>query len=586
MTRATDNGALRGLRPRRRLVYTLFLSFLLVGTVPLILSASKFVGFNRETLGRNLRMIQLETGKYLSSELSAYLDASGREIQLLAEILAESPGPSDFRRRIRTPAFDEFLRKLVQRSNFSEVHVLEPAGEGVRVGRGAGIGPDAGSLLEVLTQSLNVPELMVTPPILGEYGERLLVFAQRVGSRSGTVGVVMGVVELQPLLRRIDEFRVHEDFTVVDRRGVVILTNRPHQPDTLTEPELQAELDNLRGPVVKNFVYTSSRDAGRRIATVVPVRNLDWFVIVEAEEFITFYPLREVIRSTLLWLAVAFLLSGALGLMVSRHISRPVARLVATSKSLASGNFEQRASVASHNEIGELGEHFNIMADRIQGYIEDLRAAVQSNRRLFLESVQTIASAVDEKDPYTRGHSERVTHYSVSIAEEMNLDPEEIETLRVSALLHDVGKIGIPDSILKKPGALNESEFAFIRLHTLKGARLIGQISQLQDVIPGILSHHERLDGSGYPQGLKGAEIPLQARILAVADCLDALTTRRPYQEEIPLDQAVGMIEMGAAVLYDLKVVQALKSAIAKGKIRSREIAYTARSRDRSVAAR
>src|SRR5207248_8132749 len=152
-------------------------------------------------------------------------------------------------------------------------------------------------------------------------------------------------------------------------------------------------------------------------------------------------------------------------------------------------------------------------------------------RELFMNSIQMLAGAVDEKDPYTRGHSDRVTKYSLQIAKEMDLPEDFCEILRVSAQLHDVGKIGIEDRILKKPGALTEEEFTIMKTHTSKGANILRPVAQLKEMIPGIELDHEALDGRGYPHGFKGDQIPLLPSIIAVADTFDALTTNRPYQK-------------------------------------------------------
>src|SRR5262249_38303641 len=153
------------------------------------------------------------------------------------------------------------------------------------------------------------------------------------------------------------------------------------------------------------------------------------------------------------------------------------------------------------------------------------------NRDLFMGSIQMLAGAVDEKDPYTRGHSDRVTRYSVLISQELQLTDQSREVVRVAAQLHDVGKIGIEDRILKKPGALTDDEFGIMKTHTTKGANILRPVAQLKEMLPGIELHHESLDGRGYPHGLKDEQIPLLPRIIAVADTFDALTTNRPYQK-------------------------------------------------------
>src|SRR5436853_6377944 len=139
-----------------------------------------------------------------------------------------------------------------------------------------------------------------------------------------------------------------------------------------------------------------------------------------------------------------------------------------------------------------------------------------------------LAGAEDKKVPYTKGHSDRVTRYSVILATELALTSEEIEKIRISALLHDVGKIGIEDRILKKPGALTPEEFEIMKTHTTKGANILRPVKQLREMLPGIELHHEALDGRGYPRGLKDDQNPMLARVIAVADTFDAVTTNRP----------------------------------------------------------
>jgi len=182
-----------------------------------------------------------------------------------------------------------------------------------------------------------------------------------------------------------------------------------------------------------------------------------------------------------------------------------------------------------------------------------------------------LAGAVDEKDPYTRGHSDRVTRYSMMIANEMGLDPGSLEILRVSAQLHDVGKIGIEDRILKKPGALTPEEFEIMKTHTTKGANLLRPVPQLREMLPGIELHHEALNGRGYPYGLKGDDIPLLARVIAVADTFDALTTNRPYQKAYDAVDALRVIENLSGQRLDPGAVTALMAVFYRGDIRLRK---------------
>ena len=179
-----------------------------------------------------------------------------------------------------------------------------------------------------------------------------------------------------------------------------------------------------------------------------------------------------------------------------------------------------------------------------------------------------LAGAVDEKDPYTRGHSDRVTRYSVLLATEMGNTMEEIEKVRVSAQLHDVGKIGIEDRILKKPGALTPEEYEIMKTHTVKGANIVRQVEMLKDMIPGIELHHESLDGRGYPHGLKGDQIPELARIIMVADTFDAMTTNRPYQAAMDPEYVIRIINSMVNTKFDPRVVAALSVIFQRGGFR------------------
>jgi len=222
----------------------------------------------------------------------------------------------------------------------------------------------------------------------------------------------------------------------------------------------------------------------------------------------------------------------------------------------------------SSTEIGELANTFNLMSDDLERLVKDLKHAAEENKHLFLNSIQMLAGAVDEKDPYTRGHSDRVTKYSVMIAKELGMSAEEVEKIRIAAQLHDVGKIGIEDRILKKPGALTPEEYEVMKSHTVRGVNILRSVEQLREMIPGIELHHESMDGKGYPYGLKANEIPLSARIIAVADTFDAMTTNRPYQAAHEPEYAIKIINTLARNRLDPKVAGALTKIFERGELR------------------
>lgn len=190
--------------------------------------------------------------------------------------------------------------------------------------------------------------------------------------------------------------------------------------------------------------------------------------------------------------------------------------------------------------------------------------------KLFEGVIKVVAGAVDAKDPYTQGHSQRVSEFSVAIAEELGLPQEQIYHIRIGGILHDVGKIGVPDAILKKPDRLTEEEMDEMRQHPTKGYDIMQQEELrwlLRDELPALLEHHERLDGRGYPNGLKGEQIHEIGRIVAVADVFDALTSDRPYRAGMSIDDAFAILRRGAGSELDPRCVEALWRARQAGKV-------------------
>jgi putative nucleotidyltransferase with HDIG domain len=184
--------------------------------------------------------------------------------------------------------------------------------------------------------------------------------------------------------------------------------------------------------------------------------------------------------------------------------------------------------------------------------------------------MRAFVAAIDAKDPYTRGHSERVAAFSRTIARYLQL-PEEVQhKVWISGLLHDVGKIGVEDQVLLKEGKLTAEEFEKMKMHTVIGAEIMTPIEQLKEMVPGIRSHHEAWNGRGYPDGLKGEQIPLYGRIIGVADTFDAITTNRPYQQAYSLDYAVETIKKLTGSRFDAKIVTAFLRAFEAGEIRPR----------------
>ncbi|HWS85745.1 MAG TPA: HD domain-containing phosphohydrolase [Pyrinomonadaceae bacterium] len=303
-------------------------------------------------------------------------------------------------------------------------------------------------------------------------------------------------------------------------------------------------------------------------------------VIAIQDEHAALQSVTDMRRQTFYISMLAAFFALLIGFVFAKQLTHPVRELAAGAHRIAGGDFSQRIKVRSKTELGDLGESFNLMTDQLQQYIEDLQHSAEENRQLFIGTVKALAAAIDGKDPYTRGHSERVARFSLAIGESLGLPDDEMEKLRISALLHDVGKIAIEDSILKKPAALTDEEFEIMKGHPQKGFKIMSQIPAMKDFLPGMYMHHEMMDGRGYPQGLKGDQIPMQARIVSVADTFDAMTTDRPYQKGMSLEDAIERIKTFVGTRYDPKVVDALVAACDSGQITPGRVRLSQRAKD------
>ena len=252
---------------------------------------------------------------------------------------------------------------------------------------------------------------------------------------------------------------------------------------------------------------------------------------------------------TLVFTAAA-LLTLLVGTATASLLTRPIELLVRSMRTVSAGNLHHRARVTSKDEIGYLAQAFNEMT----ASLEEKTAALEETT---FASMEALARAIDARDPSTFGHSARVAAVSVELAEQMQMPFKEREALRRAALLHDIGKIGVQDRVLRKPGPLNQVERDEMREHSQIGHEMLKGLRFLHPSLPGILHHHERWDGGGYPTGLTGTAIPLLVRILSVADVFDALTSDRPYRQGLSFEAATSAIRHDAGLMFDPDVVSA-----------------------------
>ena len=219
-------------------------------------------------------------------------------------------------------------------------------------------------------------------------------------------------------------------------------------------------------------------------------------------------------------------------------------------------NFWDDVAVNSFAEI-LAKRHFENGINFEDELVKKINNAEIINHNNLMEMITSLAGAIDAKDPYTKGHSTSVSRYSEALARAINLPEADVERIKIGAMLHDVGKIGIPENVLKKPGKLDDNEWEIMKQHPTIGAeKVLAPNETLREFIPIVKYHHERLDGKGYPEGLKGEEIPLEARIVSVADAYHALVSDRPYRKGMPIEKACSILQEGAGVQWDSDLVR------------------------------
>jgi putative nucleotidyltransferase with HDIG domain len=560
------------------ILYVILGVLILVSVVPMYFYSAKVESSNRELLITNERLLQNTVTRSLADEISEHQESLRMMLANLASALQVSSGGDLTGEHVQAPELRALLENFVSSSgDLAYATVLNSDAKGISAGR---IAPDdflQSELQRAYTASregraYNGQALVVGS---GKSARTVMLVSTPVMYGGRFLGMIGSVVDLQFLIRRLQEVN-GGGLTpyVVDSQGRLVA-------GATSDYATGQDMTNLE--IVKNFVdqggkaqmvvathefSTNGKRGTMMLGTYSPVNNLDWAVIVQkprAEAYRGVYEMQ--LRARILALG-AVIFSIGISIFAAHRITSPLEVLTESSRAIARGDFSQRVTLKSRTEIGELAATFNIMSDELEHFVLDLKRAANENRELFVSSIQMLAGAVDEKDPYTRGHSDRVTRYSMMIARELGLPDEFIEIVRISAQLHDVGKIGIEDRILKKPGALTPAEFDIMKTHTTKGANILKGVAQLKEMIPGIELHHESLDGRGYPHGYKDEDIPLLPRIIAVADTFDALTTNRPYQHAYEVNEALRIIHSLSGKRLDPKAVFALDAVYQRGEIR------------------
>src|ERR1051326_489642 len=560
-----------------RLLWTLLGAMVLVGLLPLVISHYFLIGINRDSLETLEKKYLTRSAVSIATDVQTTIASS---TQQLAKIAASMRAMKS----ALPPGSDPFT--FAAQSNVVADYITPDGGIlGLRIldrnGHGAEAVPP--NLDRAVVEELDLALVAAAQgqPYTGTFqtltalNQPAVVVAVPVIDNNQVLGTVEGIVSLRPITERIrEEGKGDVTAFLVDRNGKVLIHSEPsvdvRRPDV---SGLKIVADFMKAPQRLTESYDETRD-GRpttMLGTVAPVIRPDWGVVVEKPEHSAFASVAKMIKATVSWGSLALALAIAAAVLFAARIARPIHALADRTQEIANGSYGQHVEVKARNEIGTLADNFNVMSSAIGQAIEQLKKAAHENNLLFINSVRMLAAAIDAKDPYTRGHSERVARYSIGIAKNLGLSDKEMRNLRISALLHDVGKIGIDDRILRKPGALSDDEFEVMKQHPAKGAAIMGGVAQLIDIIPGMKYHHEKWSGGGYPDSLEGEQIPMQARIVAIADTFDAMTTNRPYQKAMELGYVVEKIKSFAGTRFDPRVVEAFVQAVKRGDIQIEE---------------
>ncbi len=568
------------LLPRRiPLLYLILSVLLLLSVVPLLIYGTQVSLRNREALETNLRILQTNVTRGIAAELRLYLRSMNAQTDSLVRLLETTGAIQD----VANPAYADGLRQATEgfvraTENVVFLTIVNSDQRGI-AGGDPEIGQDEFTIkgLGTAFQTAQLGHAYTSDAFLVTQGTRnvpVMVMARPLSVGNDFRGMVAIVVNLEFLRQRlVDSSEGGLVLYIVNRKGGLIV-HQDQQTYTVGQDMTNVEIvrsfmaSPMQATVNSRFELEEGGRTVEMLGTQSSVPEVDWAVVAQKPLSDAYIIVRDLERYAFLLALFTIVVSVAIGYYSARRLSTPLQVLAETTQAIAKGDFSRRVNLPSRTEIGELADTFNLMTDDLEKYVEQLKQAAQENHELFLGSIRTLAAAIDEKDPYTRGHSGRVSKYSVILGETMGLPEEEVYKIRISALLHDVGKIGIDDRVLKKPSGLDPEEFELMRQHPVKGANIIRPVAKLREMIPGIELHHESLDGHGYPYALKGDEIPTMARIIAVADTLDAMTTNRPYQVAMDLETALDRIRALEAKKFDPVVVDALFTAVEAGRLR------------------
>jgi len=574
---------------RIRLLYIVLAVLLVVGLLPLAFAGTLLSGRSAE----ELRSVEGRYQAQLVQDKARQIELYGQRYRDVVNGLAQAFEIAGGIKPLNDAGYDSRLQKTLEEDpNLIALAIWPVSGELHRAFQ-----PDYiqkaeldQRVSEVLAKMSGRGMVVSRPQIIRSGQEMAMTVAAPVmGGETGhdVVAAVVAIVSFQEVFKAVHQSSSQSEHELLDA-GLPVVFVVDQNGRAVAHPEASVAFSEK--PMTDLKVVRDWQESGKQVQSALEPftlvrdgrnvvmlgsyasaeldRNSRLGVIAIQDESAALASISDMRHQTIWISMVAAMLTLLIGFFFAQKLTQPVQELAVGAHRIAGGDFSQRINVRSRTELGDLGDSFNLMTDRLESYIKDLQRSADENRELFLGTVKGLAAAIDGKDPYTRGHSERVSRISVAIGQRLGLPDDECEKIRISALLHDVGKIAIDDNILKKPSALTDDEFLIMKQHPQKGYKIMSQIRAMKEFLPGMYMHHEMVNGLGYPQGLKGDEIPLMAKVVAVADTFDAMTTDRPYQQAMKFEEAIEKIQAFVNIRYDATVVAAFVAACEDGQIR------------------
>src|SRR5437868_3841838 len=452
------------------ILYVILSVLVLISVVPMYFYSAQVQSINSGQLVTNERLLQNSVTRSIADDISQHQESFRLMQSNLASALQITSGGDLTADHVQAPELRALLENFVSSSgDLDYATLLNSEGKGISAGR---IEPDAflQRELEQAYAAARDSRVYNGQPLVvggGKSSRTVMLVSTPVSYGNRFLGMIASVVDLEFLIHRLQEIdRGGLTPYVVDSQGRLVAAARPEYAtgQDMLSLEIVRNFVEQGGKAqmvaaTREFVVTSGGKGTAMLGTYSPVTTLNWAVVVQKPRSEAYSSVYEMQRTARFLAIFSVVLSIGIGIIAARRITNPLEVLTESSHAIARGDFSQRVELKSRTEIGELASTFNFMSGELEHFILDLKHAAAENRELFMNSIQMLAGAVDEKDPYTRGHSDRVTKYSVLMAKEMGMPEDFQEIVRVSAQLHDVGKIGIEDRILKKPGALTAEEF-------------------------------------------------------------------------------------------------------------------------------